>query len=140
MKENILTNKPTKNLADGQPVPLTTTMESTGSATAWITGNRIIVNCVAALNANTVTISTPINFEVIDVHTIQGLTTNATVIVKNAAGVISSTITAGADKAIVRATTIDDTYSSFSNGDDDLVLTIDGGAAFTGIVVITIDK
>jgi len=139
MKENILTNKPTKNLADGQPVQLTTTMGSTGSATAWITGNRIIVNCAAALHSNTVTISTPINFEVIDVHTIQGAGTSSTVIVKNGSSTISSTITAGADKAIVRATTIDDAYSSFSNGDNDLVLTI-GAEAFTGIVIITIDR
>ena len=122
----------------GQPVDLTCTLGSTGAANAQILGNRIIVNCAAALHANDVTITTPIGFRIVNVFTICEAASAATVIVKNAAGVITSTMTMTADTDIDKPTTIDDAYSTFARGDDDLVLTI-GTAACTGTIVIDIE-
>ena len=125
-------------ILNGQPVDLTTTLSSTGAATAVLLGKQIIVNMAAALHAHTVTITTPIGFRVLNAYSICEAASAATVIVKNGSGVISSTITMTADKDIDVITSIDDTYSTFARGDDDLVLTI-GTAACTGTVVIDIE-
>ena len=121
-----------------QPVDLTCTLGSTGSANAQLFAKRIIVNLAAALHANTVTITTPIGFRIVNVYSICEAASAATVIVKNAAGVITSTITMTANKDVDRVTSIDDAYSTFARGDDDLVLTI-GVAACTGTIVIEIE-
>ena len=125
-------------IANLQPVDLTCTLSSTGAANAQIVGNQIIVNMAAALHAHTVTITTPIGFRVLNAHTICEAASAATVIIKNAAGVISSTLTMTADTDIDVPTTIDDTYSTFARGDDDLVITL-GTAACTGTLVIDIE-
>ena len=122
----------------GQPVDLTVTLGSTGTGNAQLFKNRIIVNLAAALHANTVTITTPIGFRIVNVFSITEAASAATIIVKNGAGVITSTITMTADKDIDRVTSIDDQYSTFLRGDDDLVLTI-GVAACTGTIVIEIE-
>ena len=122
----------------GQPVDLTCTLSSTGAANAQLLGNHIIVNLAAALHVNTVTITTPIGFRITDVYSICEAASAATVIVKNSAGVITSTITMTADTDVDRVTTIDDAYNTFLRGDDDLVLTI-GVAACTGTIVIEIE-
>ena len=121
-----------------QPVDLTCTLSSTGAATAVLSGKQIIVNLVAALHAHTVTITTPIGFRVLNAHSICEAASAATWIIKNGAGVITSTQTMTADKDLDVATTIDDTYSTFARGDDDLVITI-GTAACTGTIVIDIE-
>jgi len=125
-------------MVNHQPVDLTCTLGSTGAANAVILGNQIIVNLAAALHANTVTITTPIGFRILDAHSICEAASAATLIIKNAAGVISSTITMTANKDIDVITSIDDDYSTFARGDDDLVLTI-GVAACTGTLVIDIE-
>ena len=125
-------------MVQGQPVDLTCTLGSTGAATAVLYRNRIVVNMAAALHANDVTITTPIGFRVLNAYSVCEAASAATVIVKNTASVISSTITMTADKDIDVITSIDDTYSTFARGDDDLVLTI-GTAACTGTVVIDIE-
>lgn len=140
MKVNNFNNLPTKNIADGQSVPLTVSLEGTGAATAWITGNKIIIECAAVQHAKYVNVSTPLNFDVLDVHTIHGNATACSVQVANTTGAITDALAVAAtDKVIDRALTVDDLYYSFSNGDDDLRLII-GTAAFTGKVVIIIDK
>ena len=125
-------------MINGQPVDLTTTLSSTGAATAVLLGKQIIVNMVAALHAHTVTITTPLGFRVLNAHSICEAASAATWIIKNGAGVITSTQTMTADKDIDVATSIDDTYSTFARGDDDLVITI-GTAACTGTIVIDIE-
>ena len=125
-------------MVHGQPVDLTTTLSSTGAATAVLLGKQIIVNLAAALHAHTVTITTPIGFRILNAHSITEAASAATWIIKNAAGVITSTQTMTADKDIDVATSIDDTYSTFARGDDDLVITI-GTAACTGTIVIDIE-
>jgi len=140
MQENLLTNLPTKNLADGLPVPLVTTMESTGSATAWITGNKIIIDLVDAAVDKYVNISTPINFEVLDVYTRHDDSTACAIQVANTTSDISDAISlAASDTDIDRAGTIDNDYASFSNGDNDLRLKITTDAANARVVII-IDK
>jgi hypothetical protein len=125
-------------LNNGQPVDLTTTLSGTGSADAVVLGKQIIINFDTAEHTNTVTITTPLGFRVLNAHTIAEAASAATLIIKNAAGVISSTITMTADTDIDVITTIDDTYSTFARGDDDLVITI-GTADCTGTMVIDIE-
>jgi len=140
-KEVQLTNNAIEKLIHNQPVKLTVTMESTGAATAYIVGNQIIVTCVAALHANYVMLTTPINFRVLKATSIQQSGTSATITLRNADGTgstdITDALTAGADKAIVYSTTIDDANYEFVIDDDDLILEI-GAEAFTGIVIIDI--
>ncbi|NQV19116.1 MAG: hypothetical protein HQ534_11320 [Armatimonadetes bacterium] len=140
MKNNSITNQKFAALANGLPVPLTVTMEGTGSATAWITGNKIIVDLVAAQTGKYVNISTPIEFDVIGAHTIHGNATASTVQIANTTDAITSAIAmAAVDTDIDNPTTLDDAYWSFATGDNDLRLII-GTAAATGRLVIDIDK
>ena len=125
-------------MVNNQPVDLTLTFGSTGSGNAQLLGKQIIVNLTAALHANNVTITTPIGFRVLNAHSIAEAASAATWIIKNAAGVITSTQTMTADKDIDVPTTIDDAYSTFARGDDDLVIAI-GTAACTGTIVIDIE-
>lgn len=125
-------------MVNNQPVDLTCTLSSTGAANAVLLGKQIIVNLAAALHAHTVTITTPIGFRVLNAHSICEAASAATLIIKNGAGVITSTLTMTADKDIDKPTSIDDDYSTFERGDDDLVLTI-GVAACTGTLVIDIE-
>ena len=123
-------------LNNGQPVDLTCTLSSTGAATAKLYRNKIVIDCVAALHAHTVTITTPLAFEVMNFHIIQESSQACTIIVGNAAGAISDTVTVTTDKTLYYPTTIDDVYSKFARGDDDLRITVGGAGAFTGKIVI----
>lgn len=122
--------------ADG--VSLTATLSGTGSATAKLFPDKIIVDCSAAQTGKTITLTTPIGFKVLDAFTIHGNATGSKVQIKNNTGAITDEITAAAsDKDIDRATTIDDDYWEFNKDDDDLVIAV-GTAAFTGRIVIEI--
>ena len=138
-EEITLTNQAIRKMIKGQPVELTCTLGSTGAAVAYLLPNwTIVVVCTAALHANNVVITTPIAFRVVHVQTIQNATTNsATVIVSNGGDNITDTITLGANKAVVKATSIDDAYYEFDEDDDDLTLEV-GTAALTGVVIIKI--
>lgn len=122
--------------ADG--VSLTATLSGTGSATAKLFPDKIIVDCSAAEHAKTVTLTTPIGFKILDVWTVHGNATSCTVQVKNGSTAVSDAISiAASDKDIDRATTLDDAQWEFTKDDDDLVIA-PGTAAFTGRVVIEI--
>ena len=140
MKYNSLSNQAFAALANGLPVPLTITMEGTGSATGWITGNKLYVLCVDAQVGKYVNVSTPIDFDIINVETIHGDANDCAVQCLNTASAISDAIAiAASDTDIDRATTIDNAYNSFSADDDDLRFAITTDA-FVGLIICTIDK
>jgi len=117
---------------------LTVTMGGTGSATAKIFADKIIVDASAAEAAKTITLTTPMSFKVLDMFTIHGDTTACTVQLKNNTDAVTDAVSlAASDTDIDRAIEIDDAYDDFTKDDDDLVLAI-GTGAFTGRVVIMI--
>lgn len=140
MKKNSLTNQDFAALGHGIPVPLTVTMEGTGSATAWLAGSKIFVLCVAAQNGKYVNISTPIEFDFLHMHLVHGNATTCSVQALNTAGAITDDVTvAASDTDEDDSTTIDDTYWSFSVDDNDLRFEITTGA-FTGLIIVDINK
>lgn len=126
-------------LNNGQPIDLTLTFGSTGSGTAKVYRHKIIVDLAAALHANTVTLTTPIAFEIIDCYVIQESSQAHNITLKNGSDAVSDAITVTTDKTLYYSTTIDNAYSSFARGDDDLVLTIGGAGASTAKVIIVIE-
>ena len=121
-----------------QPVDLTVTMEGTGAATAVLLGKEIIVDLAAAEVNKYVNISTPLGFRVLNAHSIHGNATAASWQLTNTADAINTAVDmAASDKDIDLNVDIDDDYSEFLRGDDDLRLEITTGAA-TGQVVIEI--
>jgi len=131
-----LTNAAYRKMIHGQAVKLTCTLGSTGAAVAYLLPNwTIVVVLAAALHANNVVITTPIPFRVVHVTTIQNIANASTVIISNGGSDITGTITLGANKAIVKATEIDDDNYEFEIDDDDLTLEV-GGAALTGIAIL----
>ena len=140
MKTNSLTNIAFAALGNGLPVELTVTMEGTGSAEAWLLGNKLFVNCHAAQNGKYVNISTPIDFDFLHMHLIHGNATTCSVQALNTASAITDDVTAAAsDTDEDNSATIDDAYWAFSVDDDDLRFEITT-AAFTGLIICTINK
>jgi len=139
MKYNTLCNQQFAAIANGLVVPLTVTMEGTGSATAWMTRNMIVIDCVAAQINKYANISTPIDFDLINMWTIDGAGVACAVQACNGASAITDAVAvAGVDTDIDYAGTLDNTYQSFATGDDDLRFEITTGA-FTGRIVCLID-
>jgi hypothetical protein len=121
-----------------QPEPLTTTMEGTGSATAELLGKQILVTLAAAQQNKYVVITTPLGFRVVGAHSIHGNATAASWQLTNTADAINTAVDmAASDKDIDHMVDIDDDYSTFLRGDDDLRIEITTGAA-TGVIVIDI--
>ena len=118
----------------------TATLSGTGSATVKYVDDKIVVDCSAAQASKTITIPTPLDFKIVDVMTIHANTTACTVQVKNGASAVSDAISIGTGGTdIDKAGTIDTTKAVFAAGDDDLVIAI-GTAAFTGRVIIDIER
>jgi len=142
MKSNSLTNQDFAALANGLPVPLDITFSSTGAGTAWISGNYIIIDITTAIALDTtITLTTPIDFDFVNMWSIKGNAQAGVVLTaKNASGLITDAISlTTADKTIDKATDIIDLYRSFTTGDDDLVF-LSATAAFLGRIVVEIDK
>ena len=125
-------------MVNHQPVDLTCTLEGTGATTAVLLGKQIIVTLAAAEAAKYVNISTPIGFRVVNAHSIRNAGAAALWQIANTTDAISDAVTMTADKDIDVVTTIDDAYSTFARGDDDLRLIITTQAC-TGIVIIDIE-
>ena len=118
--------------------PLTVTMESTGSAVAYMYDNQIFIECTAAAINKYVEVTTPIGFKVIDHYNILDGTTSSAVTAANGASQLSTVAATGTtDGALKRATVLDTDEWQFDAGDDDLRLDVATGA-FTGIAVLTI--
>ena len=140
MKTNSLTNIAFAALGNGLPVELTVTMEGTGSATAWILGNKLFVRCVDAENSKYVNVSTPIDFDFLHMHIIHGDSTGCSVQALNSANAITDDVAvAASDTDEDDSSTIDDAYWDFSADDDDLRFEITT-AAFNGLIICTINK
>lgn len=126
-------------LRHNQPVPLTVTMENNGSAVANMYRDSIIVDCVDAESTKYVNISTPIAFEVIDVHIIHEDGVQTAVQVVNTGDAVTDVIAIAApDTDLDKVSTIDNSKSIFQRGDDDLRLEITVGD-FVGKVIIGIE-
>ena len=125
-------------MVNHQPVDLVCTLEGTGALTAVLLGKQIIVTLAAAESGKYVNISTPIGFRVINAHSIRNAGAAATWQLANTTDAISTAVTMTADKDIDVIVDIDDAYSTFARGDDDLRLIIAANAC-TGIVVIDIE-
>ena len=121
-----------------QPLDLTTTMEGTGAATAVLLKNRIIVTLAAAEVNKYVNISTPLGFRVVKAYSVHTNATAATwQLVNTGDAICVAVVMAAVDKDIDNMIDIDDDYSTFVRGDDDLRIEITTGAA-TCIIVIDI--
>jgi len=139
MSQNKMTTDVWWKQKNMQPFDLTTTLSGTGTATAYLLGNKIVVTCAAAQTAKTITITTPLGFVVRYVRIRHDNATASSVAVGNAAQAITGAIAiAASDTDLDVAVAIDDTSPSFAKGDDDLRLTIATGA-FTGVVEIEIE-
>lgn len=126
-------------LNNGQPVDLTVSITAGTKATAKLYRDKIIVECDSVTNANHINISTPLAFEVINMHTIHDDSQATTVQIKNYDQNITNALTITSIKEINHAGSIDETYSTFGRGDDDLRAYIAGAGAFTGKIVIKIE-
>ena len=119
-----------------QPVDLTVTLSGTGSATAVLLGKQIIATLTDAQVDKYVNISTPLGFRVIGAHSIHQDANDYDWQLKNTAGAITDAVAVGAsDTDIDKAASIDDVYSTFLRGDDDLRIAITTDAAVTIIVI-----
>lgn len=126
-------------MANLQPVDLTTTLEGTGAATAVLLGKQIIVTLAAAQSGKYVNISTPIGFRVLNAHSIHNNATASTWQLANTTDAIATAvIMAASDTDIDVLVDVDDAYSTFLRGDDDLRLIISVAAA-TAIIIINIE-
>lgn len=127
-------------LNNGQPIDLTCTVTGvSGAAKAKLFQRRIIVDLVAALNTETVTINTPIAFEILDVYVIQEASSTTAIQVKSDSGDITNDITVTTINTLYYAASINDDNGIFARGDDDLILAIGGSNAATAKVIITIE-
>ena len=126
-------------MINGQPVDLTVTLEGTGSATAVLLGKQIIVTLVDAQTGKYVNISTPLGFRVLKAHSIHQDAVSSTWQLANTTDAIGTAVTmAASDTDIDNTIDIDDAYSTFKRGDDDLRLII-GTAAANAVIVIDIE-
>ena len=126
-------------LRNGQPVPLTVTMEGTGSAVANLYRDKIIVDCVDAQVNKYINVSTPMAFEIINAFVIHQDANDCAVQVANTGDAVTDAIAiAAVDKDIDLVSTIDDAYSTFQRGDDDLRLEVTTDA-LVGKVIIGIE-
>jgi hypothetical protein len=120
----------------GGAVDVTVTMEGTGSATAYIIGNQIIVDCAAAEVSKWVGLTIPFDLILTDQRNHLDGTTSSTVLAyNNTSQIMTVAATGTTEGAIKRATVCDTTYWAFSKGDTDLYLEVTTGA-FTGVVVL----
>ena len=124
-----------------QPVDLVVTMEagSSGSASAVLLGNQIIVTLASAAVNKYVNISTPLGFRVLGAYSIHTDANDYDWQLVNTADAITSAVAvAASDKDIDVAVDIDDDYSTFARNDDDLRIEITTDAA-VAIIVIDIE-
>ena len=126
-------------MINNQPVDLTVTLEGTGAATAVLLGKQIIVTLAAAETGKYVNISTPIGFRIINAHSIhQNATASDWQLANTTDAINTAVVMAASDKDIDVTIDIDDAYSTFKRGDDDLRLIISTAAA-TAIIFIDIE-
>jgi len=126
-------------MVNNQPVDLTCTLEGTGAATAVLLGKQIIVTLTAAQSGKYVNISTPIGFRVINAHSIHSDGVQSTWQLANTTDAISTAVTmAASDTDVDVIIDVDDDYSTFARGDDDLRLII-GTAAANAVILIDIE-
>lgn len=125
---------------EGAGYELTATVSDSGSATAIVRNNQIIVNYVDIGTSEKVTIKTPFAFEVIDAYAVvtngQNVTSK-TMQVKNNTTALSSTMSVATDKGVSRATTLDTAQAKFEIGDDDLVVVSSAHGDGDGTIYIT---
>jgi|TARA_Y100000310_G_C19958467_1_gene480117 hypothetical protein len=120
----------------GGSFELTVAMEGTGSASAYIIGSQIYVDCAAAQSAKWVGITIPFDLILTDQRNHLDGTTSSTIQAYNGASQIMTVAATGTTEGnIKRATVCDTTYWAFSKGDTDLYLEVTT-AAFTGVVVL----
>jgi len=142
MKTNDFEDGCLSGLKHEKPILLTLAFSSTGAGAAWVSGNYIVINITTKIALNTyINLSTPFNFDVVDMWSIKGDgTANATLQVKNTTTEVSDAVAlTTADKTIDRATTMNDAANSFAVGENDLRVYV-GTAAFLGKIIIEIDR
>ena len=121
---------------EGGAFELTVSMEGTGSATAYIIGHQIFVDCAAAQSAKWVGLTVPFDMKIVDQKNILDGTTDSVIQAYNAAAQIATVATMSTtDGTVKRATVIDTDAWAFSKGDTDLYLEVTT-AAFTGVVIL----
>lgn len=121
---------------NNQPVPLTVTMEGSGSAVANMYADEIIVDVVDAEVDKYIELTTPMAFEVIKAYTIHEDAVQSAVAVYNGAAIVTNAIAiAAVDTDIDKVSTIDDTYSTFARGDDDLRLEVTTTALVAKVII-----
>ena len=112
--------------ASGGALDISATHSGNGTVPECVAQDGMIICDFTALGSGeTVTISTPFKFTVIDVVMVVGNgenVTSKTLTVKNDSTALSSALSMATDKARVATATLDEDQAVFSVGDDDLVL------------------
>ena len=120
----------------------TLTFSGVGAGTAFIRNDKLYIDVTtaAAVSTTSITLSTPMSFKIIDVYAIRNGGNAAVIDLLNGAGgtsIITTALTQAADTDIDRAVKINDAANSFTEGDDDLVVSV-GTATLTGMIVCSI--
>jgi len=122
-----------------QPIDLTVTLEGTGTASAYLIGNKIILTCASAQATKYVNISTPLSFVLRYVRSRHDDGTNSELTISNTTDTVISAITvAASDTDLDVAADVDDDYATFYKGEDDLRVDV-ATDVFTGIVEFEIE-
>ena len=143
MMINNLTNQYINAMAVMQYKDLTVSASGSGD----VATGRLYPSCQLVVDVTvgsagkmiTTTINTPIAFQVIDAKSINlgGTVGRFTVQILNNTTAITNSLTVNGDKALSRATTIDEDEDTFAVDDNDLVVKVSGSS--TGSVLVVID-
>ena len=119
---------------------LTATHSGNGTASAVMYPDRIIIDYTALGSSETVTVTTPASFTVVDAHAISASTVGSkTLTVKNNTSAVSSAMSIATANKITRTTDVVQAQASFSAGDDELVIASSANADGDGKAVIAIE-
>jgi hypothetical protein len=128
-----------------QGLSLTATSSgSGGTSVAEVQDNLIKVKITTATDAkrNTATITTPFSFEIIGTQVacatlgVSGGAGEQEIGIRNGTGVIASNIHLATVDVVKPQTDLDRTYTHFTKGDDDLVVTLSGTSMGTVVAVL----
>ena len=111
---------------------LTVTFSGTGAGTAKLFSyGYIVVRVTTTQQSNTtMTITTPISFRILDIFSIHSdATSYKWTLQNNTSGITSEITVAASDDDIDRAISLDNAQYEFTDGDDDLVISLDATAA-----------
>jgi len=124
-----------------QGLSLDTTVTGNGTGTAEVQDNMMVVKLTTVTDAkrNYTTVNTPFSFKILEAVVYSATATTAEthfVGIRNGTDVIASNAQLGTIDYLSYITDLDNTYTSFVKGDNDLVVTLSGSSIGTAVAVI----